>query len=131
MPPLELVDYFTAEKQGGILLGCLGLASLGLALFLLVSRSSFVAMAWPVAVVGIFQLVVGITVAARTPSQVASLEEGLRDAREFTATAALQQMNRVNASFRIVKGVEIGFILAGLLLVLFFRHGRCSNMSPV
>jgi hypothetical protein len=28
MPLPELIDYFTAEKQGGILLGCLGLGLL-------------------------------------------------------------------------------------------------------
>jgi hypothetical protein len=36
------------------------------------------AMAWPLVVLGAFQLIIGLTVALRTPAQVAALEEGFR-----------------------------------------------------
>ena len=78
MTPTELATYFTAERQGGFFLVALALVSFGFAAVLWANRSAFVAMAWPLVVLGSLQLVIGLVVALRTPAQVASLEQGLR-----------------------------------------------------
>ena len=72
MPTTELTTYFIAERQGGFVLVALALVSLGFAAVLWANRSAFVAMAWPLVVLGSLQLVIGLVVALRTPAQVAS-----------------------------------------------------------
>jgi hypothetical protein len=118
MPFPELTAYFTAEKQGGLLLVALAIASLALASYLFATKSAFGAMAWPVLVLGGLELVIGATVASRTPAQVTELETGLQQTRTHTITSEIERMARVNNTFVIVKKVEIGLIAAGILFLL-------------
>lgn len=122
MSPAELTEYFTAERQGGFLLVALALAGFGFAAFLWVTRSAFLAMAWPLVVLGVFQVVIGLAVALRTPAQVASLEQGLQTSPAATVSAETQRMSTINRNFRIVKAAEIGFIVLGLSLAVFLPH---------
>jgi hypothetical protein len=122
VPSAELIDYFTAEKQGGFLLVALALAGLGFAAFLWATRSAFLAMAWPLIVLGLFQLVIGLAVALRTPGQVSSLEQGLQTSKAATVSAETQRMNTVNKNFRVVKVVEYVLIVLGLLLTVLLPH---------
>jgi hypothetical protein len=118
MTPTELATYFTAERQGGFFLVALALVSFGFASVLWANRSAFVAMAWPLVVLGSLQLVIGLVVALRTPAQVASLEQGLRTSSATTVAAEIQRMTKVTRNFRVVKVVEASVIVVGLLLVL-------------
>jgi len=122
VPPTELATYFIAERQGGFFLVALALVSLGFAAVLWANRSAFVAMAWPLVVLGSLQLVIGLVVALRTPAQVASLEQGLRASRATTVAAEIQRMKRVETNFRVVKVVEASVIVVGLLLALGLPH---------
>src|SRR5215203_1763400 len=106
MPFPELTAYFTAEKQGGLLLVALAVASLALAGYLFATKSLFSAMAWPVLVLGGIELVIGLTVATRTASQVAELEAGLHSTRAVTITAEIERMARVNGTFTLITKVE-------------------------
>lgn len=118
MPTTELAVYFAAERQGGFLLVGLGVLSLGFAAFLWAGRSAFLAMAWPLVILGVFQVVIGVTVALRTPAQVASLEEGLQTSRVATIAAETERMATVNRNFTIVRAVEIACIVLGLALAI-------------
>lgn len=122
MPSVELAEYFNAERQGGFLLVALALAGVSLAAYLWLARSAFVAMAWPLVVPGALQLVVGLTVALRTPGQVSALESGFRAAPAVTASVEGRRIARVNQTFRVIKVVEVVVILAGLAMVLLFPH---------
>lgn len=114
----ELTAYFTAEKHGGILLVALALASFALGGWLLGTRHLFGAMAWPLLVLGALELVIGVTVAGRTSSQVAALESGLRHTRAATVTAEVERMGRVNGTFQLVKKVEVALIVVGVLFAI-------------
>jgi hypothetical protein len=122
VPSAELAEYFTAERQGGFLLVALALAGFGFAAFLWVTRSAFLAMAWPLLVLGLFQVVIGLAVALRAPGQVASLEQGLRTSPAATVSAETQRMGTIDRNFRIIKVVEIAFVVLGLLLAVFLPH---------
>jgi hypothetical protein len=122
VPPPELAEYFTAEKQGGFVLVLLALVGFGFAGFLWLTRSAFMAMAWPLIVLGVFQLLVGLTVALRTPGQIAALERGLDTAPAATVAAEIERMATVNRNFRIVKVVEAILMVAGLCLAIFLPH---------
>jgi hypothetical protein len=118
MPFPELTAYFAAEKQGGVLLIVLAAASIALASWLLATKHAFSAMAWPVLVLGALELVIGVTIAARTAAQVAELEAGLRSRRAATVTVEVERMARVNGTFELVKKAEIALIAVAIVFVL-------------
>ena len=118
MPFPELTAYFTAEKQGGLLLVALAAASLALAAYLFATKSLFSAMAWPVLVLGGIELVIGLTVAGRASAQIAEIEAGLQSTRTATITAEIERMARVNGTFELIKKVEIAVIGVGVLFLI-------------
>jgi hypothetical protein len=124
MPTAELAQYFVAERQGGFLLVALALAGFGLSAFLWFSRSAFLAMAWPLVVLGLFELIVGLAVALRTPEQIAALESGLATARTATVSAEIQRMDKVNRNFKVIKVAEVVCIVLGLLLAMLIPHSN-------
>jgi hypothetical protein len=118
MPFPELTAYFTAEKQGGLLLVALAVASLALAGYLFATKSLFSAMAWPVLVLGGIELVIGISVASRATAQIAEIEAGLQSTRTVTITAEVERMARVNGTFTLITKVEIALIALSVLFLI-------------
>jgi hypothetical protein len=119
MTPPELTNYFTAEKNGAWLLVVLAIVGFAFSAYLWFNRSAFLAMVWPLILVGLLVGAVGVGVGLRTPAQVAALERSLETARAETVAAEIKRMDRVNRNFRIVKIVEIALVAAGLLLIIF------------
>ena len=118
MPFAELTAYFAAEKQGGLLLVAMAAASIALAVYLFVTKSAFSVMAWPLLVFGGLELVIGAAVAGRAASQTAELEAGLRTTRVQTITSEVERMARVNATFVLVKRVEVALIALSVVFIL-------------
>jgi hypothetical protein len=118
MPTVQ--DYFNAERQGGLLLVAMAVAGVSLGAYLWSTRSAFLAMAWPLVLLGVLQVAIGSTVAWRASGQAASLEQGLRASPGPTAAAELERMNTVKRNFRGIKIAEVAIILLGLALLLGF-----------
>lgn len=115
-----LIDYFAAERQGGLQLVIVSLASLSLAWFLWNRRSAFIAMIWPLVTVGILMGVLGFSLILRTPSQVAEIEHGLQTNIEQTVQEEIERMENVNRGFRLLKRLEISCIIICLTMVAVF-----------
>lgn len=129
MPLPELTAYFAAEKQGGVLLVALAAASLAFAAWLLATKNAFSAMAWPVLVLGALELVIGVTIAGRTASQVAEIETGLQRTRNVTVAAEVARMARVNGTFELVKKAEVALI--GLAIVFLLVRPAPATLGAV
>jgi hypothetical protein len=114
----ELTAYFTAEKQGGLLLVALAIAGATLAAYLFATRNPFSAMAWPLLVLGGLELVIGATIATRAASQVAELDAGLQAARAQTIASEVERMARINGTFVLIKKVEIALIAVSVLFLM-------------
>ena len=114
----ELTAYFAAEKQGGLLLVALAVASLALAGYLFATKSLFSAMAWPVLVLGGIELVIGLSVASRADAQIAEIAAGLQATRTVTITTEVERMARVNGTFALIKKVEIALIAVSVLFLV-------------
>jgi hypothetical protein len=110
----ELTAYFTAEKQGGLLLVAMAAGSFALGGWLLATKHLFAAMAWPLLVLGALELVIGITVAGRAGDQAAAIGTGLRHTRAATVTSEVERMARINGTFELLKKVEVALIAVGL-----------------
>ena len=118
MSPAELHQYFDGERYGAMMALGLGIASICLASYVWFGRSPFRAMAWPLVIVAVVELGVGVGLLARTGPQVETLEAGLRTAPQPTAAVELQRMTRVNQSFRVIKTIEVVAIAAGVFLIM-------------
>jgi putative effector of murein hydrolase len=123
MPLSQLAEYFAAERQGAWLLLALGPASFAFAWFLWSTRSSFMAMLWPLVLIGVLEVAMGAVVALRTPGQVATLEQELRTSAAKVMDAENLRMAKVNRNFRLVKVVEAVVIAAALLMILLLPLG--------
>lgn len=119
----ELVSYFTAETHGATILVCMGVLSMAGATVLWRTRSAFLAMAWPLLLLGAFELVVGSVIVWRTPAQVAQLEAGMVTDQVATITGESARMDRVNKNFETVKVVEAALIIVGVLVILTVPPG--------
>jgi hypothetical protein len=118
MPTVQ--DYFNAERQGGPLFVAMAVAGVSFAAYLWSTRNAFLAMAWPLVLLGVLQVAIGSTVAWRASGQAASLEQGLRESPGPTAAAELERMDTVNRNFRGIKIAEVAIIVLSLALVLGF-----------
>ncbi|MGL5889711.1 MAG: hypothetical protein ACRC3B_07495 [Bacteroidia bacterium] len=118
-------NYFREEKTEALFFLVAGLLSLGLSVwaFFINRERFFVGLAIPVLVVGLIQIVVGATVFFRTQQQVAGLEELFATDPAKFASSELERMITVMNNFHIYKWVEIGFVVSGLLLIVFNAQG--------
>lgn len=123
----EIMNYFNAERMGGWLALVIGFACLAFAVYLWVTRSTFLHMAWPVLVFGLLAVFAGGFLVARTPGQMADLEHGLRHSKTQTVTAEIERMEKVNSNFRLLKYGEAGIMVAGLGLVFLFPIGSALS----
>lgn len=119
--------YFIAEKQESLLFLIVGIVAIGLAIvffFFIKSNPSFYkGMAWPLLVVGLIQVVVGYTVYARSDiqRQDVSYKMGLEPKR-FIQEEEGPRMKKVMVNFVYYRYVEIGLVIAGLVLVFLYRN---------
>ena len=117
----ELHQYFSAERQAGLLAVLLGVASLAGALYLWSARSPFKTAAWPLIVFGLIEVGLGGALVVRTPSQVQTLDAAFTSSPQETAAGERQRMTRVNQTFRIIIAGEIALIVLGASLAFFLR----------
>jgi hypothetical protein len=113
-----LLRYFDGEKQAATAAIALGILSLAFAAWLYRGASPFRAMLWPLALVGLVQLGLGIGLHARTPGQVAALEAGMASERATTRTAEVDRMQKVMRSFELIKAVEVALVAAAVVMIM-------------
>jgi len=120
----EMIRYFAAERaESARFLGC-AIAAAVVSAALVAFHSPYRAMAWPLAAVGLVQLVVGGTIFLRTPRQVARLARQLRSSPSAYQAAEGARMRRVQRGFALYKRIEIGLLAIGLALASIEGYGR-------
>lgn len=116
----DMTDYFVGEKQESMLFIVAALLALGLAVWLWTHGHRLRFMALPLVVVALMQLVVGVTIFARTDAQVANLSAQLASSpTEFKQTET-ERMQKVMANFKMYKTVELALLVVGTCLIAFF-----------
>jgi hypothetical protein len=116
-----LYDYFAGERAAGALAAGLGVVSLAFAIWLYKSASPFRAMIYPVALVGIAQLAIGVGLWLKTPPQVAALESGLAAQPLDARAKETERMEKVQTNFAWIKIVEIVVMVAGVAMIMAWR----------
>ncbi len=122
MPSDALHQYFAGERDGGVLLAALGVAALAFAWWLRADGGAFRSMLYPLAIVGLLELAVGVGLAAKAGPQVARLEQAFAaDAIAARATEGAR-MAEVQRNFVRIKLVETTLVLAALAMVMLGRR---------
>ncbi len=118
----QLPVYFAAEKHEALLFLLVGLAAIGLSIWLVTSHNSYRGMAYPLVVVALIQIAVGWTVHSRTDGQVVQLTAQLdADPLAFVSDET-SRMATVIRNFHIYKAIEIALLLCGVLMTLMSRQ---------
>jgi hypothetical protein len=123
LTPHDIEEYFAAEKQAGIVFLIIGVMAVVLGVvFIFVFKTPFYkGAAIPLIAIGLMQGIAGATVFRRSD------EDRVRNVYAYTMNPAqlrekeLPRMTTVNRNFKILKVVEIIFIVTGLLLIIVFR----------
>jgi hypothetical protein len=118
----SLESYFDGEKQGATVALVLGVASLAFSFWLFRSSSPFRAMMFPVVLIGLLEVGLGVGLHLRTPSQVAALQSGLAENPTGTRDKELERMQRVQRSFTIIKIVEALLIAASVAVIFAMKE---------
>ena len=112
-------DYFAAERAESFLFIAVGVIALAVGAWMALSvRKGFaLGLAAPLIAVALIQLVVGTTVALRSPQDAARVERILSVERPRIASEEIPRMQVVMKNFLTYRYVEMALILAGLALM--------------
>lgn len=126
---VAIVTYFAAEKRSSLLFMAAGIVAISFSVFLW--RTSWRGVVYPLAAIGIIQIVVGSTVYFRTDAQVLELHKKL--AADPATYLAVEQprMEKVQRSFVVYKVLEAVLLAAGILGAFIFRERQALYAASV
>lgn len=117
----EIARYFAAERSGAWVFIAVGVLAIVVPLLFILRDGGSLAkgFAVPVVIIGIIQVIVGATVALRTPSHLAGIDARLASDAAGLKRDEAARMTKVMSGFKTFKIVEVVFIAAGLAGCLF------------
>jgi hypothetical protein len=119
----DIEKYFIAEKQESLVFLIVGLVAILLALIFYFSTKAqiYKGAALPLLILGFVQVVAGYTVYVGSDDNRISQVYAYDMNPDQLKTVELTRMRKVNTSFMIYRWVEIGALIAGVLLIFIFR----------
>lgn len=117
--------YFDGEKLGGALIAAVGLASIAWAGWTRMAATDLRGMFWPMLLLGLLQVGIGVGLHARTGPQVTVLERQLAAAPTDFYAAETPRMDRVQRNFGVIEVVEVVLLVVGIALGLAMK-GRLT-----
>ena len=120
----DIEKYFIAEKQESLVFLVIGIIAVVLALifYFAVKPPVYKGAALPLLILGLVQAVAGYAVYVRSDDQRVSQVYAYDMNPDQLKTIELTRMRKVKTNFLIYRWVEIGFIIAGLVLIIIFRN---------
>ena len=119
----NILKYFAGEKLQctiGILLGLTGIVLS--VYFIYLDKPIFKGIAFAFTPLSILLLSICIGVVIRTPKDIQRVSSNYESEPTKMQTEELPRMGKVMKTFPIIKMIEIGFIIVGILLLIFFRN---------
>ena len=120
----DIEKYFIAEKQESLVFLVIGIIAVVLALifYFAVKPPVYKGAALPLLILGLVQAVAGYAVFVRSDDQRVSQVYAYDMNPDQLKTIELTRMRKVKTNFLIYRWVEIGFIIAGLVIIIIFRN---------
>jgi hypothetical protein len=126
-----LATYFGLEKVWALSIAAVGLALLGLAVWLWLARGEYRGMAVPLGVIALIEIGVGLGVGLRTDGQVAQLVAQLDASPAALASTELTRMAGVMRTFQLIKIVELVLFASGVALTYVMRSSAFAFAAGV
>jgi hypothetical protein len=118
----DIEKYFIAEKHESLVFLVIGLAVIIIALIFYFSAKTqiYKGAALPLLILGLMQTVAGYTVYMRSDDQRISQVYAYDMNPDQLKTIELTRMRKVKTNFMVYRWIEIGTLIAGLILVILF-----------
>lgn len=118
----NIVSYFSGEKLQCSIGIFLGLTGLVLSIyFIYLDKVLYRGIAFAFIPLSLLLIAICVGVVIRTPKDIKRVSSYYENDPNKIQTEELPRMEKVMKTFPIVKKVEIGFIIIGILLLLLFR----------
>jgi hypothetical protein len=119
----DIEKYFIAEKQESLVFGVIGIGTVALALILyfMVKTQVCRGLAVPLLVLGLMQAVAGYSVYVKSDDQRISLVYAYDMNPDQLKTTELTRMRNVKTNFILYRWIEIGLMIAGIVLIVWFK----------
>lgn len=119
----DIEKYFLAEKQGALMVLIIGAIAILIALiFFFVFKSNlFKGAAIPLIALGIMECVVGYSIHKRSDEERVKLVYAYDMNPQQLKTEELPRLQELNKRFVIYQAVEVGFVMAGIILMLLYN----------
>jgi hypothetical protein len=120
-----IATYFSAERDESMLFMAVGALALAASTyFLLVLRKPFFnGMAITLSVVAALQIIVGITIYQRSPSDTARVQQMVQSAPQQIKSEEVPRMQKVILNFKIYLGVELSLLVLSVVVLLLSSPG--------
>ena len=125
-----LNNYFSAEKQESVIFITVGLVAIGVSAWLWMNGHRLKSMAYPLVVIALMQMVVGVSIYLRTDHQVATLSAQLQREPAVLKAQEIPRMQTVMKNFSIYKAVEMVLLIVGVGMIAFLqRHDVAAGIG--
>jgi hypothetical protein len=126
----HMSSYFSAEKQESVLFLAVGLAAIGISVWLWMNGHRLKSMAYPLVAIALMQIVVGGSIYLRTDTQLSTLSAQLQANPAALKAEETTRMQTVMSNFSVYKAVEMVLLIVGVGMIAFLqRHDVAAGLG--
>ena len=125
MPMTKIHDYFLGERNESLAFVVIGTAAIicGFYFWLAINSSFFNGVGWPLLFIAIIQLGVGVFIYLRSPSDEHRVMAFAKNSPKNIKNIEIPRMEKVMTQFKLIRYIEMGLIILGLLFFLIGSSG--------
>lgn len=119
----QVSKYFSAEKGESILFITVGLLSLILSIYFLIKLKQplYSGLSYSFITIAFVELAIGISIYFRSPKDMIRVNQFIRTEIVKIQSEEIPRMETVLNNFVIYRWIEIGFVLMGIAMFLYFQ----------
>ncbi len=119
----QVSKYFSAEKGESILFITVGLLSLILSIYFLIKLKQplFSGLSYSFITIAFVELAIGISIYFRSPKDMIRVNQFIQTEIVKIQSEEIPRMETVLNNFVIYRWIEIGFVLIGIAMFLYFQ----------
>jgi hypothetical protein len=126
----HMSSYFSAEKQESVIFLAVGLAAIGISVWLWMNGHRLKSMAYPLVAIALMQMVVGGSIYLRTDTQLSTLSAQLQANPAALKAEETTRMQTVMSNFSVYKAVEMVLLIVGVGMIAFLqRHDVAAGIG--
>jgi hypothetical protein len=127
---IKLLSYFSQEKTGGVLVLIAGIIAVVASVILYRNSEIYRGVAYPLVLIALAEIGLGIGLYLRTDKQVAILQSTYTNSVSDFKNIEIPRMEKVMTTFKIVKLSEVALLIISLILsFLYLKNNLIYSIS--